>query len=310
MKPVAGDGRHEHVQEHPVLRWAVPSQATCDGVNQIAHQANARVAATRSLRSGARASEYALRSEDFPTCRDYTRQLVFQWLPIGRSAPTISPLGDQAVLVYLSDEATAIQFAKAARDANFPWLVDVVPAYSSVGIHYDADRVRQVDVEKAMRALRLPAGAAAPAGRTHIVPCCYEMQLDLPRVSEHTGLSADEIIKLHSEREYTVYAIGFAPGFPYLGYLPAALCGVLRLPSPRLRVEPGSVGLTGKQTGIYPQVRPGGWNLIGRTPLTLVDVDDGYFPLRVGDRVMFKRIDEAEFRRLEGERLALLQRVW
>ena len=121
--------------------------------------------------------------------------------------------------------------------------------------------------------------------------------------SEQCGLGADDVIRLHTETEYTVYAIGFCPGFPYLGYLPAPLCGVPRLASPRRRVEAGSVGLTGRQTGIYTEVRPGGWNLIGRTPLTLVHVADGYFPLRTGDRVRFDRIDEAEFRRLEGERL-------
>ena len=129
------------------------------------------------------------------------------------------------------------------------------------------------------------------------------MQLDLARVCEHTGLSADDVIRLHTGTEYTVYAVGFVPGFPYLGYLPDALRGVGRLPSPRLRVEPGSVGLTGRQTGIYPLPRPGGWNIVGRTPLTLVDVADGYFPLRVGDAVRFARIDQAEYRRLEGERL-------
>jgi inhibitor of KinA len=100
-----------------------------------------------------------------------------------------------------------------------------------------------------------------------------------------------------------VYAIGFVPGFPYLGYLPTELCGVGRLPSPRVRVEPGSVGLTGRQTGIYPLPRPGGWNLIGRTPLTIVDVASGFFPLRVGDSVRFERIDEKGYRELEGERL-------
>ena len=93
------------------------------------------------------------------------------------------------------------------------------------------------------------------------------------------------------------------PGFPYLGYLPEKLCGVPRLNSPRIRVEPGSVGLTGRQTGIYPLPRPGGWNLIGRTPLTLVDVADGYFPLRVGDRVRFSRIESSEYERLYGMRL-------
>jgi inhibitor of KinA len=131
------------------------------------------------------------------------------------------------------------------------------------------------------------------------------MQLDLPRVCEHTGLSADEVIRLHTAAAYTVYAIGFVPGFPYLGYLPPELCGVGRLPSPRLGVESGSVGLTGRQTGIYPLPRPGGWNLIGRTPLTIVDVADGFFPLRVGDRVRFERIDERRYRELEGERLGI-----
>src|SRR5205814_3381261 len=116
-------------------------------------------------------------------------------------------------------------------------------------------------------------------------------------------LSPAEVVRLHAGTEYTVYAIGFCPGFPYLGYLPAALAGVPRLATPRLRVEPGSVGLTGRQTGIYTEARPGGWNLIGRTPLELVNVADGYFPLRTGDRVRFIRIDEAEFRRLQGRRL-------
>src|SRR5204862_5348148 len=87
------------------------------------------------------------------------------------------------------------------------------------------------------------------------------------------------------------------------GYLPPPLCGVPRLATPRTRVEAGSVGLTGRQTGVYTEERPGGWNLIGRTPLELVHVADGYFPLRTGDRVQFRRIDEAEFRRLQGERL-------
>ena len=130
-----------------------------------------------------------------------------------------------------------------------------------------------------------------------------QARADLARVAESTGLAADEVIRLHTGTEYTVYAIGFCPGFPYLGYLPEPLCGVPRLEAPRLRVEPGSVGLTGRQTGIYTEARPGGWNLIGRTPLQLVNVVDGYFPLRTGDRIRFERIGTAEFRRLQGQRL-------
>ena len=110
-------------------------------------------------------------------------------------------------------------------------------------------------------------------------------------------------MRLHSESVYTIYAIGFCPGYPYLGYLPEALRGVPRLATPRLRVEAGSVGLAGRQTGIYTEERPGGWNLIGRTPLELVHVAEGYFPLRTGDRVQFEPIDEGEYRRLLGRRL-------
>ncbi len=219
------------------------------------------------------------------------------------------PLGDQAVLVYLADEPAAVRFAAAVRAANPPWLFDVVPAYASAGVFFDADRIRTADVVAWLEALPPPGGStgsrppALPA-RSFCVPVCYEMQLDLARVCETTGLTADDVIRLHTATAYTVYAIGFVPGFPYLGYLPDALCGVGRLPSPRVRVEPGSVGLTGRQTGIYPLARPGGWNLIGKTPLTVVDPAGGFFPLRAGDAVRFARVDERRFRELEGERLA------
>jgi inhibitor of KinA len=214
----------------------------------------------------------------------------------------LKPLGDQAILAYLPDEAAALRFAAGVRAAAFPWLFDVVPAYASVGIYFDPARINLKAVREALSRVK-PVAADAGAGRSHVIPCCYEMQLDLARVVEHTGLTADQVIEEHTAAEYTVYAIGFSPGFPYLGYLPPRLTGVPRLASPRLRVEPGSVGLAGRQTGLYPLARPGGWNLIGRTPLELVNVEDGYFPLRVGDRVRFRRIDEAEYRRLDGERL-------
>ena len=116
-------------------------------------------------------------------------------------------------------------------------------------------------------------------------------------------LSADDVIRRHTTTEFTVYAIGFVPGFPYMGYLPPELCGVSRLASPRVRVEERTVALAGRQTGIYPLPRPGGWNLIGRTPLTIVDVADNFFPLRVGDRVRYERIDDRRYRELDGERL-------
>jgi inhibitor of KinA len=217
---------------------------------------------------------------------------------------SLQPLCDQAALAYFADEAAALRFAASVRRAGAAWLVDVVQAYTSVAVFFDLARTHYAAVAGELRRLdAASAGAEAGEGRLHCIPCCYEFQLDVARVTEHTGLAADEVVRLHTGAEYTVYAVGFCPGFPYLGYLPAPLCGVPRLETPRVRVEPGSVGLTGRQTGIYTEPRPGGWNLIGRTPLELVNVSDGYFPLRVGDRVRFERIDEAEFRRLQGERL-------
>ena len=215
---------------------------------------------------------------------------------------TFAPLGEEAVLAYLPDEAAAVRFADAVRAARPAWLHDVVPAYASVGIFFDADAIRTADVIGWLKKNAARRGRAAEP-RSHVIPVCYDYDLDLPRVAEHTGLTAEQIIEKHLAAEYAVYAIGFVPGFPYLGYLADELCGVPRLPSPRIRVEPGSVGLTGKQTGIYPLARPGGWNLIGRTPLELVDVAGGYFPLRVGDTVKFQRIDGGEYRELDGERL-------
>ena len=218
------------------------------------------------------------------------------------------PLGDQAALAYFPDEAAAFRFAAAVRRANDVWLVDVVQAYTSVAVFYDLGRISFATVAGRLRDVDASAASdqVALETRSHRIPCCYEMQLDLALVAEQTELPADEVIRQHAATEYTIYAIGFCPGFPYLGYLPAALSGVPRLSAPRLRVEAGSVGLTGRQTGIYTEARPGGWHITGRTPLELVNVADGYFPLRTGDRVQFERIDQSEYRQLAGERLKIV----
>jgi KipI family sensor histidine kinase inhibitor len=217
---------------------------------------------------------------------------------------SLQPLGDRAVLAHFDAENDALRWAAAVRRLPPLGCVDVVQAYRSVAVFFDLEQTTFAVVVDALNELTkggIPD--VAVDARLHEIPCCYEFPLDLPRIAEATGLTEEEIIRLHLATEYTVYAIGFCPGFPYLGYLPSPLCGVPRLPAPRLRVEAGSVGLTGRQTGIYTEARPGGWNLIGRTPLTLVSVVDGYFPLRTGDRVRFVRIDSAEYDRLQGQRL-------
>jgi inhibitor of KinA len=218
----------------------------------------------------------------------------------------LQPLGDQAALASFEEEDAAACFADVVHRAAPDWLVDVVQAYATVAVFYSLDQTSYHQVADYLNRLAATAEGQSerPPGRLHIIPCCYDFPLDQARVAESRGLSVEQVISLHCQTEYRVYAIGFCPGFPYLGYLPAALAGVPRLQSPRVRVDAGSVGLTGRQTGVYTEPRPGGWHLIGRTPLELVSMADGYFPLRTGDRVRFERIDSAEYRRLEGQRLA------
>jgi inhibitor of KinA len=216
----------------------------------------------------------------------------------------LTPLGDQAVLAYFPHENDALRFSAAARSSAPLWVTDIVSSYTTVAVFFDLDRSTYVTAADWMRktgkrAKRQPVFQA----HRHVIPCCYEFQKDLARVAEYSRLSADQVIAEHTSVDYTVYAIGFCPGFPYLGYLPAKLAGIPRLTTPRREVEAGCVGMTGRQTGIYTETRPGGWNIIGRTPLELVNVAEGYFPLRAGDWVRFERIDETAFARLRGERL-------
>ena len=222
----------------------------------------------------------------------------------------LKALGESAWLIHLPGESAAVALAARIRALAPAWLEDVVPAYSTVGIFFDAERITAEAVAEWIQLVGHARhdGPVTPSvtykiNRTFAIPVCYERGPDMIDVASHLGLTPDAIIRLHTSTEFVVHAIGFIPGFPYLGYLPEALCGVSRLASPRTRVEPGSVGLTGRQTGIYPLPRPGGWHLIGQTPLTLVDVAEGFFPLRVGDRISFTRIGDAEYHQLHGERL-------
>jgi inhibitor of KinA len=216
---------------------------------------------------------------------------------------SIEPMGDQACLLRFADEEQAWRLASAVRGAARPWVVDVVQAYRSVAVFFDLAQIQYAQAAEYLQKSDVSSTAIPSETMVHHIPCCYDLELDLERVARQKGLSREDVVRLHSGTTYTVYAIGFCPGFPYLGYLPAELQGMSRLESPRLRVEPGSVGLTGNQTGIYTEARPGGWNIIGRTPLELVNVRDEYFPLRTGDRVKFVPIGQDEYHRLLGSRL-------
>jgi KipI family sensor histidine kinase inhibitor len=207
------------------------------------------------------------------------------------------PLGEFAFLARFESAETARRWAVAARCAG-GWVLDVVSAYDSVAVFLDpADgRIEQ----HAAHLSRLEAGPdELDPPRTHEIPVLYD-GLDLDEVARVLKISPDEVVSAHSGREYRVDAIGFQPGFPYAGDLPESLSGLPRRPSPRTRVPAGSVAIVGKQTAIYPSESPGGWQLLGRTPLRIVDVPNGIFPIRVGDRLRFTPIGADEFEARRG----------
>jgi KipI family sensor histidine kinase inhibitor len=174
-------------------------------------------------------------------------------------------------------------------------ILNLHPAYASVLVEFDP-RLRGRDEMEAL--IREAAAGEGPAhsSETRLVeiPVRYggEFGPDLPDVARHTGLSAERVVELHSSAEYLVYFLGFAPGFAYLGGLPAELA-TPRLPAPRKRVPAGSVAIGGSQTGVYPIVSPGGWRIIGHTDLKLFDPSASEpVLLRMGDRLRF--VAEAE----------------
>ena len=217
----------------------------------------------------------------------------------------LKPVGVGGVLVVLGEnisEATGARVA-ALNDAllNAPpeGLIETVPAYASLLVRFDPF---STDYDALCSLLvHLEAGLAvseAGQGRVVDIPVCYGGRYgeDLPDVAAHAGLTEEEVIRLHSGRDYRIYMLGFLPGFPYLGGLDARL-ETPRLKTPRTKIPAGSVGIGGMQTGIYPMESPGGWRLIGRTPLPLNDA--ARLPYRAGDRIRFIPITEAEYVAIE-----------
>jgi KipI family sensor histidine kinase inhibitor len=213
----------------------------------------------------------------------------------------VEPLGDRGFLARFETEDQAARWADALTLADWPGLLDVVPAYRTVGVFADPARVDLDDL--AGRLERLEPGAETDeSGRLIRVPVLYDGE-DLAEVARRTGLTEAEVIVAHQGQDYRVFAIGFQPGFPYAGYLPEGLSGLARRASPRVRVPGGSVAVVGRQTAIYPAESPGGWHLLGRTPLKIVDVALGRFPIRAGDRIRFERVGPDEFEARSGELL-------
>ncbi len=215
----------------------------------------------------------------------------------------MEPLGEHAFLARFGDEATAAGWARAVRARALPGVVDVVLAYNTAAVFADPTQVDPGVIELQLRSIAPETGEESdPPGRLVTVPVLYDGE-DLAEVAARLGRAPEEVVSLHSERVYRVFAVGFLPGFPYAGYLAPELAGLSRRESPRARVPAGSVAIVGRQTGIYPGESPGGWHLIGRTPMVLVDVAAGYFPIQAGDSLRFEPIEPEAFPSLLGQRL-------
>lgn len=226
-------------------------------------------------------------------------------------------------IVAVGDSALAIQFderidpevnarvmacAHAVAARRLDGVRDVVPAFRSVTVYFDP---LATDLERLGRLLRdaapsgqswgPPSGGPVPGQRTVEIPVCYDPEFapDIEDVCRTADLGADEVVARHTSPEYRVYMLGFVPGFAYLGTVDPRIATPRRA-VPRTAVARGSVGIAGSQTGVYPRQVAGGWNIIGRTPLSMVTLDaDRPTRLAPGDRVRFRAIGRAEFDRLQ-----------
>lgn len=216
----------------------------------------------------------------------------------------LEPAGAEALLLVLGEQPDAQSAPRIARLAERiraelgELLIDLVPGWTSLLLHYDLSRTDHLALAARLTPLLerwLDELVAAQAGRLHQIPIWYAGD-DLAEVARQCRLSIERVIELHSAREYRVGAIGFAPGFAYLGELDPRLV-LPRRSTPRTAVPAGSLAIAERQTAVYPQASPGGWHLLGLCPWRLFEADhEPPCPLALGDRVRFVAIDEARFR--------------
>jgi KipI family sensor histidine kinase inhibitor len=219
--------------------------------------------------------------------------------------PRLLPAGDLAVSVELADEisreanARVLTLERLLTESPLPGIVETVPTFRSLLVHYDPLVCSWDDLAARIRALVSELAAAAPpAGRRVELPCVYggEHGPDLEEVGRRLGIAPAEVARLHAGADYFVYFIGFTPGLPYMTGMPERLT-IPRLDRPRTKTPPGSVGIGGTQCSIYSVESPGGFWVLGRTPLALYDpAAADPILLRAGDHVRFRPVDAEEFR--------------
>ena len=212
--------------------------------------------------------------------------------------------GDTSVSVEFGNEISTVinghirAFNIALQNKGVPGIVETVPTYRSLTVHYRPEIIRFEKLRDAMTGLLDDlAEIAIPPASVVEIPVLYggEEGPDIAFVAAHNNKTVDEVIKIHTQTEYLIYMLGFTPGFPYLGGMSPEIAAP-RLTSPRVKIPGGSVGIAGTQTGVYPIDSPGGWQLIGKTPLKLYDPErETPILLQAGQYVKFYQIDKAEF---------------
>ncbi|ASF38342.1 allophanate hydrolase subunit 1 [Halobacillus halophilus] len=224
------------------------------------------------------------------------------------------PLGDQAVVIDLGNEISQTiheevqSISKLLEEHQPEWMIEYIPAFTNITILYSPlfvyQQIKQTDTlpydwvcDQLRQMLTQNKRDKVPEPRTIEIPICYGGKYgpDLSYVAEYTDLKEDEVINRHMNGNYIVYMIGFAPGFPYIGGMDETI-STPRRDDPRLEIPAGSVGIAGSQTGVYPITTPGGWQLIGQTPLQLFQPEeDPPSLLQAGDKIKFTSISEKEY---------------
>ena len=224
--------------------------------------------------------------------------------------PTISPVGDCAISIDFGQvidpkiNRHIRQTIERIQELKLDGITELVPTYCALLIQYDAMLYSYSDICNLMEPLLEPSATDDANERVTVIeiPTVYggEFGPDLGFVASHNNLSEDEVVSIHSGTDYLVYMLGFIPGFTYLGGMDPRIA-TPRLSSPRTLIPAGSVGIAGEQTGTYPSDSPGGWQIIGRTPVTMYDMSKEQAALlSAGDYVRYVPIDEAEYNRIKA----------